>query len=74
MVSFKATNFPIQMLQFLTVMCHSLILFFHNPCGFPVIHSVIAIGHMALFFILFAQFYLKAYKKTDRKKVDTKSE
>jgi hypothetical protein len=44
-----------QMFQFLAVMSHSLILFFHNPCGFPLIHSALAIAHMLLFFVLFAQ-------------------
>jgi hypothetical protein len=63
------------MVQFLTVMGHSLILFFHNPCGFPLIHSVLAIGHMLLFFVLFMQFYLKAYsKKRDAKKIEIKSQ
>nr|WDS84449.1 elongation of very long chain fatty acids protein 8 [Apocyclops royi] len=51
----------LQMTQFVTVLAHSLILFVDNPCGFPVIHSALSIGHMALFFVLFAQFYTKAY-------------
>ena len=65
------------MLQFLTVMGHNLILFFHNPCGFPIIHSVLAIGHMLLFFVLFAQFYLKAYsskKAGGKRRLEQKSE
>jgi hypothetical protein len=59
------------MLQFVSVLGHSLILFFHNPCGYPVIHSALSIAHMALFFVLFAQFYLKAYSnKKEQKKVE----
>ena len=60
------------MLQFVAVLGHSMILFFHNPCGYPVIHSALSIAHMALFFVLFAQFYLRAYSnKRDQKKIDT---
>lgn len=54
-----------QMLQFTIVLGHSLLLAYDNPCGFPVVQSVISSAHMILFFILFLQFYAKAYKKKD---------
>jgi len=59
-------------IQFLTVMGHSLILFFHNPCGFPIVHSILAILHMLLFFVLFAQFYMKTYKKKGSQRIEEK--
>jgi hypothetical protein len=54
----------LQMVQFVTVLGHSLLLAYDNECGFPAIQSVISSAHMILFFILFLQFYAKAYKKT----------
>ncbi len=51
------------MFQFFTVLGHSLLLGINNDCGFPVVQSIISSAHMITFFILFAQFYARAYKK-----------
>lgn len=59
----------LQMVQFWLVFSHSALLLFTNPCGFPGYFSLFAAAHMALFFVLFAQFYTKAYtaKAQDKK-------
>ncbi len=56
----------LQMFQFCCVFGHSLLLAYDNSCGFPVVQSVISSAHMILFFILFMQFYLRAYKKSKK--------
>lgn len=58
------------MIQFVSVAGHSLLLAFNNDCGFPVIQSVISSAHMILFFILFMQFYIKAYQKKPKEVQD----
>lgn len=55
-----------QMFQFFTVTCHSLLLAWDNSCGFPVVQSMITSSFMVLFFVLFAQFYIRAYSQKSK--------
>jgi elongation of very long chain fatty acids protein 7 len=50
----------LQMLQFTVFGLHSLPMLFVE-CDYPKVYSYIIIGHGLLYFILFANFYLKAY-------------
>ena len=60
---FKKYITSLQLLQFAILICHSSILFFYNPCGFPIIHSILMVSLMSIFFVLFVDFYFQSYKK-----------
>lgn len=57
-----------QMIQFILIFVHSIQLFVQNDCNYPLGMSYFIAAHAVLFFILFANFYLKAYL-TKRKPV-----
>jgi elongation of very long chain fatty acids protein 7 len=42
-----------QMVQFVMVFLHSMQLFLHNPCGYPIVYCYVLIGHAIMFFFLF---------------------
>lgn len=59
---FKKYLTSLQLLQFVTIILHSTLLFFYNPCGFPIVHSVLIIVLMSIFFLFFVNFYLKTFR------------
>nr|ACO10630.1 Elongation of very long chain fatty acids protein AAEL008004 [Caligus rogercresseyi] len=50
-----------QMIQFIMIMIHGLQLIFYDDCPFPYQFSYYIGAHAILFFILFLDFYIKAY-------------
>jgi len=68
----------IQMIQFIMIFIHEFQLFYKNECDYPMGISYFIAGQAVLFFILFANFYIKSYlskrsttKGDDQKKLDT---
>ena len=51
----------LQMAQFVAVMVHAFQLLFYEDCGFPREFAYYIGSHAILFFVLFANFYFKAY-------------
>jgi elongation of very long chain fatty acids protein 7 len=43
----------LQMIQFVVIFVHSMMLFFDNPCGVPVFFFWVVIVHALMFFVLF---------------------
>jgi elongation of very long chain fatty acids protein 7 len=54
-----------QMMQFIGIFTHAFQLFFSNPCSYPIVFSYWIGGHGVLFLFLFANFYVRTYKKKD---------
>jgi elongation of very long chain fatty acids protein 7 len=52
-----------QMAQFVAVFIHAFQLLFSNPCGFPMAFVMITGFHAVMFYFLFKNFYVQAYKK-----------
>ena len=52
----------LQMTQFVVFFLHALQPLFID-CGFPKVYCWIIIGHGVLYFVLFANFYMKSYSK-----------
>jgi len=59
----------LQMVQFVTFFVHACFPLFFE-CDFPKIFSYVILFHGALFFVLFANFYIQAYIKKGRKKAE----
>ncbi|CRK90395.1 CLUMA_CG004022, isoform A [Clunio marinus] len=58
----------LQIIQFVGVIIHSVQLFFHNPCKYPIIYSYFLLGHAFMFLSLFSAFYKQSYiVKKDRR-------
>lgn len=51
----------LQMIQFIGIMVHGFQLVFYDDCDFPWQFSYYIGAHAVMFFILFAQFYVRAY-------------
>ncbi len=64
----------LQLVQFASVLGHSCLLVFNNDCGYPIIHSAISSAHMIMFFVLFMQFYSRAYSKKAKATATAKKE
>ena len=56
----------IQMTQFVLIFVHESQLFIENDCNYPMGIAYLIAAHTVLFFILFAQFYIKAYSTNDK--------
>jgi len=52
----------VQLLQFIALYLHSAQLFFDNSCGYPIIFGYAINIYSIIFFILFMDYYLKAYR------------
>jgi len=50
-----------QLLQFVAIWLHSGQLFFDNSCGFPIVIATAINVFSVIFFVLFMQYYLKAF-------------
>lgn len=61
----------LQMVQFVGIMIHGFQLVFYDDCDFPWQFSYFIGAHAVLFFILFAEFYIKAYVMPKTKKLKT---
>ena len=60
----------LQMVQFVTFFVHACFPLFFE-CDFPKIFSYVILFHGALFFVLFANFYIQAYIKKGARKAKT---
>ena len=56
----------LQLTQFVTFFVHACFPLFFE-CDFPKIFSYVILFHGALFFVLFANFYIQAYIKKSKK-------
>ena len=65
----------LQLVQFVAIMVHEFQLLFYDDCGIPWQYPVYIGVQIAIFFILFAQFYAREYfikkQKGASKKSDT---
>ena len=57
----------LQMVQFVVFIVHALQPLFID-CGYPKVYAWIIMAHGVLFFVLFAQFYVQAYREKSNKK------
>nr|ACO14746.1 Elongation of very long chain fatty acids protein AAEL008004 [Caligus clemensi] len=57
-----------QMIQFILIMVHGFQLIFYDDCSFPYQFSYYIGAHAILFFVLFLDFYIKAYVSNKGKK------
>ena len=55
----------LQMIQFALVFVHNMQLLFVEDCGYPKEHAYALMALATFFFVLFAQFYVKAYSGGD---------
>ncbi|XP_040570422.1 LOW QUALITY PROTEIN: very long chain fatty acid elongase 7 [Lepeophtheirus salmonis] len=62
-----------QMIQFVLIMVHGFQLIFYDDCLFPYQFSYYIGAHAILFFILFLDFYIKAYINKNTKKAKIQS-
>ena len=51
----------LQMIQFIAIFIHGSQLLIQNDCNYPTAFGYFIAAHAVLFFILFAQFYLREY-------------
>ncbi|CAD5120284.1 DgyrCDS8860 [Dimorphilus gyrociliatus] len=58
----------LQLLQFALVTIHSIQLFF-IPCNYPVLFTWWILSYAVIFFAMFSNFYVKAYKKPKKEAV-----
>ena len=59
----------VQLLQFIALYLHSAQLFFDNSCGYPIIFGYAINIYSIIFFILFMDYYLKAYRGKNLRQV-----
>ena len=59
-----------QLVQFVLVFTHANVPLFHD-CDFPKVFSWVILGHGALFFVLFSNFYIQSYTKKSSKKISS---
>jgi len=59
-----------QLVQFVLVFTHANVPLFHD-CDFPKVFSWVILGHGALFFVLFSNFYVQSYMKKSSKKISS---
>lgn len=55
----------VQLIQFVALYLHSAQLFFDNSCNYPIIFGYAINIYSIIFFILFMDYYLKAYRGKD---------
>ena len=64
----------LQLVQFVAIMVHEFQLLFYDDCDFPWQYPIYIGVHVIIFFILFAQFYVREYfskkQKDAPKKID----
>ena len=60
-----------QLVQFATFFIHATFPLFIKGCEFPKFFSYIILFHGAMFFLLFANFYIQAYLKKKPKSLKT---
>merc|ERR1712080_437024 len=51
----------LQMIQFIAIFIHGSQLLIRNDCNYPTAFGYFIAAHAVLFFILFAQFYIREY-------------
>ena len=51
----------LQMIQFVAIFVHGIQLLFQKDCKFPSAFGYFIAAHAVLFFVLFAQFYIREY-------------
>ena len=61
-----------QMIQFVLIFIHEFQLFYKNDCDYPMGLAYFIAAQSVLFFILFANFYLKAYLSKQKKGSESK--
>eukprot|EP00088_Acartia_fossae_P005203 TRINITY_DN12281_c2_g1_i2.p1 TRINITY_DN12281_c2_g1~~TRINITY_DN12281_c2_g1_i2.p1 ORF type:complete len:299 (-),score=45.62 TRINITY_DN12281_c2_g1_i2:2113-3009(-) len=57
-----------QLVQFVTFFIHATLPLFMSDCDFPKVFSYVILFHGAMFFVMFAHFYIQAYGKKGAKK------
>ncbi|CAO1436765.1 unnamed protein product [Diamesa serratosioi] len=72
--SWKKQITQMQMIQFGAIALHWLSLFYSADCGFPKWIAMIIFPQNAFMFVLFYDFYRKAYRKKPSKKIDELAE
>ncbi len=58
----------LQMIQFIAIFIHGSQLLIRNDCNYPTAFGYFIAAHAVLFFILFAQFYIREYLDTGKPK------
>ena len=51
----------LQMIQFVAIFIHGSLLLITNDCNYPTAFGYFIAAHAVLFFVLFAQFYIREY-------------
>ena len=51
----------LQMVQFIAIFIHGSQLLLRNDCNYPTAFGYFIAAHAVLFFVLFAQFYIREY-------------
>ena len=55
------------MIQFVLIFIHEFQLFYKNECDYPMGLAYFIAINAVIFFVLFANFYLKAYRSRNKK-------
>lgn len=66
----------LQMIQFIAIFIHGSQLLIRNDCNYPTAFGYFIAAHAVLFFILFAQFYIREYldREKSKQRIKEKSE
>ena len=62
----------LQMIQFIAIFIHGSQLLIKNDCNYPTAFGYFIAAHGVLFFVLFAQFYVREYLDGGKSKQNAK--